>query len=693
VHLMYELVRGNEVPWSQAEYVHRQTEGNPLFIQEVLRYLIEEGLVVREGGRYVPRGVSPDATLAIPEGLREVVGKRLSRLGEQANHLLSLAAVIGREFELDALRRVAGVEEDVLVAALEEALAVAVLEERSRPGSIRYRFAHAFFREALYEELSAPRRLRQHQLVARALEDLYVDRLEEHAAELAEHFSHSTDREHLAKAVHYCELAARRAMGVSAYREAARLLEQALEAQEVLDPQDRARRCDLLVTLGQALWPAGEARRVLDDVALAALALAEELGDRSRASTVCQLALRAILVFGGGPAYATREGARWVEEANRFAEENSADRVFADIASAYADIGMGGREVQRGRETATRARQLASRLGDPTVHWAADTCWLYSACMYVPPTSELAEERLAVAHELISRVLADEGATDRIRAFYWSTGIFLQAGLREQAEEATRQLRELADRTRTAQGEFLVLGSAAWIPTADGRLEEAVNIDELVREHGDVTGLIEYSRLATGTTPTAMARLYLGRIRPLEYALPFVEYLSTVAETSESDTAGRLLDRLSTWSAWFEPGLEVAVPVLCATGELAVAERHGRAAQLVFEHLRDAPLATSGLLGGPACVARLLGDLAVVLGDTKDALARYREALEVCERMRLRPEKALTALGLAELLLPGDERERLEAQVHLDFAIAELTEMRMQPALERALAHKELLKA
>src|SRR5205085_2708515 len=95
VHRMYCLIRGQEVPWSQAEAIHRQTEGNPLFVQEVLRYLVEEGLVVREGGRYVRTdGSEPDS--GIPEGLRDVIGKRLSHLSADCNRLLAVAAVIGR---------------------------------------------------------------------------------------------------------------------------------------------------------------------------------------------------------------------------------------------------------------------------------------------------------------------------------------------------------------------------------------------------------------------------------------------------------------------------------------------------------------------------------------------------------------------------------------------------------------------
>src|SRR5581483_6678030 len=188
--------------WSLAEAVHRQTEGNPLFVQEVLRYLAEEGLVQREDGRWHRAGATA-LELQIPEGLRDVIGKRLSRLSPECNRLLTSAAVIGRDFDLETLRRITEVDEESLVTSLEEALRVGVLEEQAVRGVLRYRFTHAFFRQTLYEELSGPKRLRWHQQVARALEAQYANRLEEHAAEMAEHFSQATDPEGLAKAVHY----------------------------------------------------------------------------------------------------------------------------------------------------------------------------------------------------------------------------------------------------------------------------------------------------------------------------------------------------------------------------------------------------------------------------------------------------------------------------------------------------------
>jgi predicted ATPase len=279
VQRMMGGITGQEVRWAFAEAVHRQTEGNPLFVQEVLRYLVEEGLIVREGGRWQRAGGATAPEMAIPEGLRDVIGKRLSRLSTECNRVLAVAAVIGRDFALETLQLPeAAPSEEELIVALEEATHVGVLEDQSRGGTVRFRFAHAFFRQTLYEEIFTPRRLRLHQEVARALERQYAARLDEHAAELAEHFSQSSDPADLAKAVRYGELAARRAVAVYAYGEAVHHLEQGLLGQEVLDPDDKAKRSELLLALSEAQMPLGEPRRVADTLAPEVFELAEAAG-------------------------------------------------------------------------------------------------------------------------------------------------------------------------------------------------------------------------------------------------------------------------------------------------------------------------------------------------------------------------------------------------------------------------------
>jgi predicted ATPase len=133
------------VPHPLAELVHRRTGGNALFTHELLRFMVAEGLVERHDGMLRRVG---DASIAgrMPEGLRDVVGKRLSRLSPEANRLLSVASVIGREFQLEVLRRAYPRPEDELERALEEASTAAIIEERSAVGAtITYRFSHAFF--------------------------------------------------------------------------------------------------------------------------------------------------------------------------------------------------------------------------------------------------------------------------------------------------------------------------------------------------------------------------------------------------------------------------------------------------------------------------------------------------------------------------------------------------------------------
>ena len=117
-----------------------------------------------------------------------------------------------------------------MLAALEQAERIGIVEAQTRPGVVQFRFSHAFFRQTLYEELFAPPRIRLHQQVGEVLEGQYAGRLEDHAAELAEHFVQSTEQEYLGKAVRYAELAAQRAMVVYAYGEAVRHLDAALQA-------------------------------------------------------------------------------------------------------------------------------------------------------------------------------------------------------------------------------------------------------------------------------------------------------------------------------------------------------------------------------------------------------------------------------------------------------------------------------
>ncbi|MCH8282536.1 MAG: protein kinase, partial [Chloroflexi bacterium] len=171
-----EMTSGNSAPRGLVEAVHSQTEGNPLFVTEVVRLLVQEGELNPEKARE-----TDSWTIRIPEGVREVIGRRLNRLSQRCNEALTIASILGREFTMSQLRPlVEEVTEDRLFELLEEALASRLIEEL--PQSVgRYQFTHALIQETLAAELSLTRRVRLHARIAQALEDLYGDDATSHA--------------------------------------------------------------------------------------------------------------------------------------------------------------------------------------------------------------------------------------------------------------------------------------------------------------------------------------------------------------------------------------------------------------------------------------------------------------------------------------------------------------------------------
>ena len=213
---------GRPIPATFARAVHEETDGNPFFVEEVLGHLVDRGSVRRaDDGWEVPAALGD---LAAPDGVRELVRRRATGLTEGAQRLLAVAALMGREFDLDIVADVADVKEDEVLDAFEEAASVGLVAEI--PDAVgRYRFGHALIRLALEESISAARRARLHLRIGEVLEHRQSDDV----TALAHHFIAATNAG-LAKAVEYALGAARAALAGLAYEEAARYAEQGLRA-------------------------------------------------------------------------------------------------------------------------------------------------------------------------------------------------------------------------------------------------------------------------------------------------------------------------------------------------------------------------------------------------------------------------------------------------------------------------------
>jgi DNA-binding SARP family transcriptional activator len=216
------------------------TGGNPFFLIEALRHVDESG------------GVWDQSTL--PQGVREAVSRRLSRLPAETNKALAAAAVVGSRFAVDLVERV--VDKDLVDAFDEACKAGIVIEE---PGG-RYRFNHALIRQSLLAELPSVRRMRLHQRIATTLENEPRGN-DELLAELAHHYFECAWAGNAAKAVEYCRRAADQAMARLAYEGAADLYDHALHALEEIDdelPDREDQTTELLVARCEALLAAGD---------------------------------------------------------------------------------------------------------------------------------------------------------------------------------------------------------------------------------------------------------------------------------------------------------------------------------------------------------------------------------------------------------------------------------------------------
>jgi predicted ATPase len=243
--------RGLEPSPDLIEACYERSEGNPLFLLELVHWLESRGLGAADS--------APPWTAEIPEGVRAAIGRRLAGLSPDCHSLLATAAVIGREFPLAVLARVCDREETMLLESLEEAERVRVVEA-ARAGPGVFRFSHTLIREVLYTEIATARRVGLHRRVGEVLEQLYTPRpvaptnlrlpiRGERLAELAHHFCQAAPVADPARAADYSARAGDHAASLLAFEEAARLYRRGLAVLEAGLPGDEDRRERLLAAL------------------------------------------------------------------------------------------------------------------------------------------------------------------------------------------------------------------------------------------------------------------------------------------------------------------------------------------------------------------------------------------------------------------------------------------------------------
>jgi len=274
VRSMLKGMLGRPAPEAFTAAVHDRTDGNPFYIEEIVK-LLQEHDQLTGAMRAIQPGTYMDQ-LGLPLSVKDGIISRAADLDAAASHVLNYAAVIGRRFDFDLLLQASGLDEPKLVDVLRKLVQRQLIVEDSPDV---YSFRHALTREAVYRELLGRDRRMRHQAVLGELEALHATKLEAVMDQLA---YHSVQARELDKAARYTRLAGDKAATLCAYREAIAYYEQALELAGTLGPREEA---ELLERLAEATYPLGQPE-VHERYWRQALELYRQLGERQKVAQI-----------------------------------------------------------------------------------------------------------------------------------------------------------------------------------------------------------------------------------------------------------------------------------------------------------------------------------------------------------------------------------------------------------------------
>jgi class 3 adenylate cyclase len=600
----YALV-GDEM--SLADAVYRETDGNPFYVIQILRHLVDTHAIEQDSsGRWVAKGSF--ATVALPDSVREVIGGQVAQLGGKVERMLDLAAVIGRDFEAELLAQALTVDHDALIDMLDAAASGALVREATdRPG--HYSFVHALIQHTLYEGLGPTRRAAAHRRVGEALEALSAGDPGPRIGELARHWTSATDRIDATRAVEYSRLAGDAALRALAPSDALRHYSDALRFWPSLPEPDPFLHLDLAIGLGSAQRQVGDAdfRETLLDAALQAAALddtdrlvsaalATHRGLFSNFGAIddervgvfdeCLRRLasddprRALLLAAYcqelvvGTPLETRQ--RLADEAFAIATACGDDEVLVRVMvnTAYALIAPPMLETQLQRTAEGRVR--AERLGDPVLEFFACN-WRRGACAQAGELAEMnrCTERMAALSAAVDQPLL---RWVHVFSLAWLAEI---EGDPDEAERLATQALTIGTESGQPDAEFIFGGQFMMVNHQRGTLDTLSPLMEDMASAtpnmaGVITGALAIADIEAGRTDAARSRLqrFADQGFELEMNPVWVSGMSFYAEAAielgDPEFCAPLYERLRPWSAqWTDNGATAMCPVAHYLGGFA----------------------------------------------------------------------------------------------------------------------------
>jgi predicted ATPase len=321
----------SQAPESLVSLIFDESQGNPFFVEELYRHLVEEGKVFDAAGRF--RTDTKIEEIDVPETVRLVIGRRLERLDENESRVLAAAAVIGRSFNFQMLAGISQIDVDELFTVIEKAQQMGIIVPSAEGPERPFTFGHELVRQTLLAGISDPRQQRLHAGVADAIERLYPDAANERAGDIADHLLKAGPFADKRRLIHHLMLAAKAALDAAAFEEVSRSYRSALSHLADVDVMERA---GLLADLAIA-------ERGLERWDAAFINLHEALeiyitsGDREMIARSCT-ELTAVFVWAGRLQEATETARRGLAYLEAEVSPGRA-RLLAVLGQAHASAG------------------------------------------------------------------------------------------------------------------------------------------------------------------------------------------------------------------------------------------------------------------------------------------------------------------------------------------------------------------
>jgi len=493
VAVMVRQTFGEKVPSELAKLVYAKSGGNPFFVEEILRSLAEERIVQPGQKGWV---VSHVSRIRIPDTVKAVVTQRLQRLDEACRRTLSLAAVVGREFDFQVVKGITGLEEDQLVNHLDECLRNGLIQERRVPTGEIYAFTDNQVRDVLYEGVSTVRGRRYHLRIGQILEKLHVENLKEHADELAYHFREGGDD---AKALEYFLRAGERAKKLYANEEASSYFESALNLLDITggDVREKARVTEALGRLKNWNMQFEASVKYFDE----ALRLLQELGDKKGLA-------RVVFYMSEMLAFALGRYEDALDHLNEVLKILENEPESSELAEAYGEIaffhltcfGDLSKAVSLGR----KALSLAEKLGDLEVKAACYMELTFTELVDLQEAIKYVEEGLKIALENNFIELAVVDGYFYLPLHYEALGDFHRA--MEYAEEGLEFARKVGCLIWSGWMIAEIANIYAWTGELQKAIETAEEAIQTSKKTGHLTSL-GYALLVRGDIYRTMGEL------------------------------------------------------------------------------------------------------------------------------------------------------------------------------------------